>query len=117
MDKEAQAPQGLSAFLLAHPSQSLRAAGVKADVKLFIQFIPSSNKHLLSSYYVPGISPGAGGTAINNIQKSEPRGAYTLGERWTVINTVEQGLSRSWCSVDTCGMFLNERNTQYVRPG
>lgn len=113
MGREAQAPQGLSAFLLAHHSQSLQ----KADVKLLIQFIQSFNKHLLSSYYVPGISPGAGGTAINKTPKSEPRGAYTLGERWTVINTVGQGLSHTWCSVGTCAMFLYEINTQYVRPG
>lgn len=47
----------------------------------FIQFIQSSNKHLLSSYYVPGTGPGAGNIAINKTLKSLLRGTYVLEAR------------------------------------
>lgn len=68
-EEAAQAPQslGVSAAFLPAPTAGggWQSRAVLADVKPFVQFIQSSNKHLLSSYYAPGISPGAGDRAIN----------------------------------------------------
>lgn len=72
MEEEAQAPtepQDLCSLPPSSPqpesTEGWQNRAILADSTPFIQFIQSSNKHLLSSYYVPGTSPGAGYTAIN----------------------------------------------------
>lgn len=76
MQEEAQAPQSPRVSVAFPPARVLpppesaeggrwQSRPILAGVKPFVLFIQSSNKHLLSSYYVPDTSPGAGDTEID----------------------------------------------------